>query len=61
MLVIEGAAEEIPESMTLGQAVQFARELMEQGCSASEAAKQAAQASDFKKGELYRLLMEEKA
>ncbi|HIS48967.1 MAG TPA: 16S rRNA (cytidine(1402)-2'-O)-methyltransferase [Candidatus Gallacutalibacter pullistercoris] len=61
VLVIEGAAEEIPESMTLGQAVQFARELMEQGCSASEAAKQAAQASDFKKGELYRLLMEEKA
>lgn len=61
VLVIEGAAEEIPESMTLGQAVQFARELMEQGCSASEAAKQAAQASDFKKRELYRLLMEEKA
>lgn len=61
VLVIEGAAEEIPESMTLEQAVQFARELMEQGCSASEAAKQAAQASDFKKGELYRLLMEEKA
>lgn len=61
VLVIEGAAEEIPESMTLEQAVQFACELMEQGCSASEAAKQAAQASDFKKGELYRLLMEEKA
>lgn len=60
VLVIEGAPEEQAEEMTLEQAVAFAREQMARGASASEAAKEAAQASPFKKGELYRLLMAEK-
>ena len=60
VLVIEGAPEEQAEEMTLEQAVAFAREQMARGASASEAAKEAAQASPFKKWELYRLLMAEK-
>lgn len=60
VLVIEGAPEEQAEEMTLEQAVAFAREQMARGASASEAAKEASQASPFKKGELYRLLMAEK-
>ena len=50
VLVIEGAPEEQAEEMTLEQAVAFAREQMARGASASEAAKEAAQASPFKKG-----------
>lgn len=60
VLVIEGAKEQQEEEMSLEQAVELARELIQQGHSASEAAKQAAQLSGKKKGELYRLLMEEK-
>ena len=60
VLVIEGAKEQPEEEMSLEQAVKLARELIQQGHSASEAAKQAAQLSGKKKGELYRLLMEEK-
>ena len=59
VLVIEGAKPEEPaDELTLEQAVLLAETLMEQGCPASEAAKQAAQASPFKKGEIYRLLVE---
>lgn len=61
VLVIEGAKEQEQEEITLEQAVELARELIQQGRSASEAAKQAAQLSGRKKGELYRMLMEEKA
>ncbi len=61
VLVIEGAPKEEAVDMTIEDAVAFARELMEQGHSAADAAKQAAQASSFKKGQIYRLLMEEKA
>lgn len=60
VLVIEGAKEQQAEEMSLEQAVELARELIRQGHSSSEAAKQAAQLSGKKKGELYRLLMEEK-
>ena len=60
VLVIEGAKEQQEEEMNLEQAVELARELIQQGHSASESAKQAAQLSGKKKGELYRLLMEEK-
>ncbi len=60
VLVIEGAKEQQEEEMSLEQAVELARELIQQGHSASESAKQAAQLSGKKKGELYRLLMEEK-
>lgn len=61
VLVIEGAPKEEAVDMTIEGAVAFARELMEQGHSTADAAKQAAQASSFKKGQIYRLLMEEKA
>ncbi|HIY28312.1 MAG TPA: 16S rRNA (cytidine(1402)-2'-O)-methyltransferase [Firmicutes bacterium] len=61
VLVIEGAPKEEAVDMTIEDAVAFARKLMEQGHSAADAAKQAAQASSFKKGQIYRLLMEEKA
>ncbi len=56
VLVVEGApqAEETP--MTLEDAVEAARRLMEEGVAASEAAKKAAAASGFKKGDIYRLL-----
>lgn len=60
VLVIEGAKEQQEEEMSLEQAVELARELIRQGHSSSEAAKQAAQLSGKKKGELYRLLVEEK-
>ncbi len=60
VVVIEGAKEQQEEEMSLEQAVELARELIQQGHSASESAKQAAQLSGKKKGELYRLLMEEK-
>lgn len=60
VLVIEGAKPEETNEMTPEQAVCLARDLMEQGYSASEAAKEAAKASSLKKGELYRKLMEEK-
>lgn len=60
VLVVEGAKPEETEEMTLEQAVELARNLMEQGYSASEAAKEAAKASSLKKGELYRKLMEQK-
>lgn len=60
VLVIEGAKEQPEEEMSLEQAVELAQQLIRQGHSASEAAKQAAQLSGKKKGELYRLLMEEK-
>ena len=54
----ENTPEEPADELTLEQAVLLAETLMEQGCPASEAAKQAAQASPFKKGEIYRLLVE---
>lgn len=60
VLVVEGAKPEETEEMTPEQAVELARSLMEQGYSASEAAKEAAKASSLKKGELYRKLMEQK-
>lgn len=60
VLVVEGAKPEETEEMTPEQAVELARNLMEQGYSASEAAKEAAKASSLKKGELYRKLMEQK-
>ena len=60
VLIIEGAKEQEQEEITLEQAVELAREPIQQGHSASEAAKQAAQLSGRKKGELYRMLMEEK-
>lgn len=61
MLVVAGAEEApAPEaSYTLEEAAQLAASLAAGGLSASEAAKEAAQTTGFKKGELYRLLLEQ--
>lgn len=54
VLVIEGAEIQDKNGYTLEQATSIASELMEQGLSASEAAKQAATKTGIKKGEIYR-------
>ena len=61
VLVVAGAEEApAPEaSYTLEEAAQLAASLAAGGLSASEAAKEAAQTTGFKKGELYRLLLEQ--
>ena len=57
MLVIEGAKAEEQKEMTLEDAVEAAKKAMESGSSASDAAKEAAKLSGFKKGEIYKALM----
>ena len=60
VLVIEGAPAPAPASdgFTPEAAVALAKELMQSGLSASEAAKRAAAETGFKKGELYRKICE---
>lgn len=58
VLVIEGAKPMEKKELTLEDAVELARKSMENGSSASDAAKEAAKLSGFKKGEIYRLLMD---
>lgn len=60
VLILGGAKEEEAPEYTPLQAVKIARELMEGGCSASSAAKEAAAATGIRKGEIYKLLIEEK-
>ncbi len=59
VLIIEGAKAQENESMSLEQAVAYAVELVQNGESKTEAAKQAAKESGFKKGEIYKFLIEE--
>ncbi len=61
VLVIAGAetALSLEEGVTLEEAADLARELMESGASASDAAKEAARRTCLKKGEIYRILTEE--
>lgn len=59
VLIIEGAKAQENESMSLEQAVAYAVELVRNGESKTEAAKQAAKESGFKKGEIYKFLIEE--
>jgi len=55
VLVVEGAAEEtVVQEYTIQQAVDIAKNFMDEGMSASEAAKQAAAVTGIKKGEIYR-------
>ena len=56
VLVLEGAPEEEKEEYTLETAVKMARRLIADGEKATEAAKQAAAATGFKKNEMYREL-----
>lgn len=60
VLILGGAKEEEAPEYTPLQAVKIARGLMEDGCSASSAAKEAAAATGIRKGEIYKLLIEEK-
>ncbi len=53
VLVLEGKTEEEKE-LTLEDAVTLAKKLIEEGCSSSDAAKQAAKATGIKKNEIYR-------
>lgn len=57
VLVLDGAAPAAAREMTLEDAVQLARDAMENGSSASDAAREAAKLSGVKKGEIYRALM----
>ncbi len=60
VLVIHGAQPaESDESMTLEYAVELAKKSVESGLSTSEAAKQAAKISGFRKGEIYKNLLGE--
>ena len=59
VLIVGGAAPEEAQAMTVEQAVSYAKDLVESGESKSNAAKIAAKESGFKKGEIYRLLIEE--
>lgn len=57
VLVIEGAPEPVREAeYALEDAVDLARDYMEEGLSASDAAKKAAAETGYKKGEIYKLL-----
>ncbi len=58
VLVIAGAEKTEEEEFTLESAVLLAKRLIEGGESASAAAKEAAQVSGFKKGDIYKLLIE---
>ncbi|MBR2177240.1 MAG: 16S rRNA (cytidine(1402)-2'-O)-methyltransferase [Clostridia bacterium] len=57
VLVIDGAKPEEEQPETLESAVELARKSMERGLSASAAAKEAAQLTGFKKGEIYKQLI----
>ncbi len=57
VLIVSGAKEEI-ENYTLDDALKIARCLLEEGESVSSAAKQSAAITGFKKGEIYKLLLE---
>ena len=56
VLVLEGAKEEIKEEYTLEDAVNLAKSLIDGGEKKSEAAKEAASVTGFKKNEIYRIL-----
>ena len=58
VLVLEGAKPAEKREMTLEDAVALARAAMGNGSAASDAAKEAAKLSGFKKGEIYKRLME---
>ncbi len=58
VLIIEGAPEAEEAPATLEEAVEFAKKQLENGVSASEAAKLAAKATGFKKGDIYKALID---
>ncbi len=59
VLVIKGTeSEKAEDKMTLDQAIECARHSVESGMSVSEAAKQAAKLSGYKKGDIYKALLD---
>ncbi len=59
VLVIKGAEpEKTEDNMTVEQAIECARHSIESGMSVSEAAKQAAKLSGYKKGDIYKALLD---
>lgn len=60
VLVIEGCPEEEKKDSTLEDAVNIARELVQTGMSLSDAAKESAKLTGFKKGEIYKQLLNDK-
>ncbi len=59
VLVIAGAPQKEQTQFTLEDGVAMARNLMEDGLSASDAAKQAAAETGFKKGEIYKAILQQ--
>ena len=59
VLVVEGAGETAEEELTLQQAAELARELIEQGMKPSEASREAAKKSGYSKSEIYKAVIEE--
>ena len=59
VLIIEGAPEPEKTSLTLEEAAAPGKALRESGISVSDAAKQVAKQTGYKKGELYRLALED--
>ncbi len=57
VLIVEGAPEVVEKDSTLDDAINTARELMETGMSASEAARESAKITGFKKGDIYKGLL----
>lgn len=60
VLVIGGAPEQEKENLSLEQAAEYAKELVNGGESKSDAAKITAKEFGYKKGDIYKLLLEEK-
>ncbi len=59
VLIVKGTDPAAKEKMTLEQAVEYAKELAANGESKTQAAKLAAKESGLKKGDIYKLLIEE--
>ena len=59
VLIVKGAEPEEKESMTLEQAAEYAMKLVGKGESKTQAAKLAAKESGLKKGDIYKILIEE--
>lgn len=57
VLIIEGKKQDVSEQISLEQAVEKAKELVENGLSVNAAAKEVASLTDFKKANIYRELV----
>ena len=59
VIIIGGAPEQKKENLSLEQAAEYAKELVNGGESKSDAAKITAKEFGYKKGDIYKLLLEE--